>query len=153
MRAWRILLPLGSSHKLLAGPGLGARAAIFWAPIWGRLKLFNLGPHLWEGYNSGCLWAMRAFPLLRKRLHETAGAQFDSSFQDQVLMMCLPEFIHCLDSLTNYSRCMCNLIFLPSVKAVMTNITCFLSKFVMFLKYTPFSRRFPDWRGVWLYNK
>ena len=111
MRAWRILLPLGSSHKLLAGPGLGARAAIFWAPIWGRLKLFNLGPHLWEGYNSGCLWAMRAFPLLRKRLPETAGAQFDSSFLHQVLMMCLPEFIHCLDSLTNYSRCMSNLFF------------------------------------------
>ena len=54
---------------------------------------------------------MRAFPLLRKRLHETAGAQFDSSFQDQVLMMCLPEFIHCVDSLTNYSRCMSNFFF------------------------------------------
>ena len=48
MRAWRILLPLGSSHKLLGGPGLGARAAIFWAPIWGRLKLF--GPAFMEGF-------------------------------------------------------------------------------------------------------
>ena len=78
-----------------------------------------------------------SFPLLRKR---TAGAQFDPSFQHQVLLMRWTKSIHCLDSLTNYSRCMSNLIFLPSVKAVMTNITCFLSKFVMFLKYTPFSR-------------
>ena len=80
-----------------------------------------------------------SFPLLRKR---TAGAQFDSSFQHQVLLMRWTKSIHCLDSLTNYSRCMSNLIFLPSVKAVMTNITCFLSKFVMFLKYTPFSRAY-----------
>ena len=37
---------------------------------------------------------------------------------------------------------MSNLIFLASVKAVMTNITCFLSIFVMLLKYTPFSRAY-----------
>ena len=80
-----------------------------------------------------------SFPLLRKR---TAGAQFDSSFQHQVLLMRWTKSSHCLDSLTNYSRCMSSLIFLPSVKAVMTNITCFLSKFVMFLKYTPFSRAY-----------
>ena len=80
-----------------------------------------------------------SFPLLRKW---TAGAQFDSSFQHQVLLMRWTKSIHCLDSLTNYSRCMSNLIFRPSVKAVMTNITCFLSKFVMFLKYTPFSRAY-----------
>ena len=80
-----------------------------------------------------------SFPLLRKR---TAGAQFDSSFRHQVLLMCWTKSIHCLDSLTNCRRCMSNLIFLASVKAVMTNITCFLSIFVMFLKYTPFSRAY-----------
>ena len=79
------------------------------------------------------------FPLLRKR---TAEAQFDSSFQHQVLLMRWTKSIHCLDSLTNYSGCMSNLIFLASVKAVMTNITCFLSIFVMFLKHTPFSRAY-----------
>ena len=80
-----------------------------------------------------------SFPLLRKR---TAVAQFDSSFRHQVLLMRWTKSIHCLQSLTNYSRCMSNLIFIPSVKAVMTNGTCFLSKFVMFLKYTPFSRAY-----------
>ena len=80
-----------------------------------------------------------SLPLLRKR---TAVAQFDSSFQHQVLLMRWTKSIHCLDSLTNYSRCMSKLIFLASVKAVMTNITCFLSIFVMFLKYTPFSRAY-----------
>ena len=80
-----------------------------------------------------------SFPLLRKR---TAGAQFDSSFWHQVLLMRWTKSIHCLDSLTNYSCCMSNLIFLASCKAVMTNITCFLSIFVMFLKYTPFSRAY-----------
>ena len=80
-----------------------------------------------------------SFPLLRKR---TAGAQLDSSFRHQVLLMCWTKSIHCLDSSTNCRRCMSNLIFLASVKAVMTNITCFLSIFVMFLKYTPFSRAY-----------
>ena len=37
---------------------------------------------------------------------------------------------------------MSSLIFLAPVQAVMTNITCFLSIFVMFLKYTPFSRTY-----------
>ena len=69
------------------------------------------------------------FPLLRKR---TVVAQFDSSFRHQVLLMRWTKSIHCLDSLTNYSGCMSNLIFLASVKAVMT----------MFLKYTPFSRAY-----------
>ena len=144
MRAWRILLPLGSSHKLLAGPGLGARAAIFWAPIWGRLKLFNLGPHLWKGYNSGCLWAMRAFPLLRKRLHETAGAQFDSSFQHQVLIRCAYQnlFTAWIHWQTTAAVCPTCFFVFASVRAVMTNTTCFLSKFVMILKYTPFSRTY-----------
>ena len=54
-----------------------------------------------------------SFVLPRKR---TAGAQFDSSFQHQVLLMHWTKSIHCLDSLTNYSRCMSNLIFLASVK-------------------------------------
>ena len=45
-----------------------------------------------------------------------------------------------LDSLRNYSLCMSNFIFLASVQTVMTNITCLLSKFVMFLNYTSFSR-------------
>ena len=80
-----------------------------------------------------------SFPLPRKK---TAGAQFDSSFQHQVLLMRSTKFIHCLDSLTNFSRCMSSLIFLAPVQAVMTNITCFLSIFVMFLKYTPFSRTY-----------
>ena len=71
-----------------------------------------------------------------------AEMQFDSSFQHQVLLMCATKFIHCLDSFANHSRCMSNLIFLDSVQAVMTNTTCFLSKFVMFLKYTPFSRTY-----------
>ena len=80
-----------------------------------------------------------SFPLLRKR---TGGAQFNSSFRHQVLLMCWTKSIHCLDSLTNCRRCMSNLIFLASVKAVMTNITCFSSIFVMFLQYTPFSRAY-----------
>ena len=33
-------------------------------------------------------------------------------------------------------------VFFASVQAVMTNTTCFLSKFVMILKYTPFSRTY-----------
>ena len=45
--------------------------------------------------------------------------------------MCATKFIHCLDSFANHSRCMSNLIFLDSVQAVMTNITCFLSKFIL----------------------
>ena len=36
-----------------------------------------------------------SFPLLRKR---TVGAQFDSSFWHQVLLMCWTKSIHCLDS-------------------------------------------------------
>ena len=40
----------------------------------------------------------------------------------------------------NYSFCMSILIFLVSLQAVMTNISFFLSKFVMFLKCTPFFR-------------
>ena len=35
---------------------------------------------------------------------------------------------------------MSNLIFLASVKAVMSGVTCSSSIFVMFLKHTPFSR-------------
>ena len=73
-----------------------------------------------------------SFPLLRKRM---AVAQFDSSFRHQVLLMRWTKSIHCLDSLTNYSGCMSNLIFLASVKAVMTNITCYLSIFVMKKKH------------------
>ena len=69
-----------------------------------------------------------SFPLLRKK---TAGdtrsaiTLNDSPFQHQFRLIGSTKFTHCLDSLTNFSRCMSNLIFLASVQAVMTDITCF----------------------------
>ena len=82
-----------------------------------------------------------SFPLLRKR---TAGAQFDSSFRHPVLLMSwtnlFTAWIHWFTEVN--TSCMSNLIFLASVKALMTNITCFLSIFPLFLKYTPFSRAY-----------
>ena len=54
------------------------------------------------------------FPLLRKK---TAG-DTRSAIRLPFSASTQPKFIHCLDSLTNYSRCMSNLILLASVQAV-----------------------------------
>ena len=142
MRAWRILLPLGSSHKLLGGPGLGARAAIFWAPIWGRLKLF--GPAFMEGLQFWVpLGDKRVSVTKKKTAWEGRSAiwlLFPASSSNDVLtrIYSLLGFIDKLQPL--YVQLF--FFFFASVQAVVTTTTCFSSKFVMILKYTPFSRTY-----------
>ena len=98
----KVSAPANFQHFIL--PSKSFYSKFRWCNMHIWCSFSNIPSHLRENLLKSWLIYRKkkfSFPLLRKR---TAGAQFDSSFQHQVLLMRWAKSIHCLDSLTNY-RC------------------------------------------------